>query len=116
MHPTKYATGDTPIPVAVPPADGIAIDDETLGELDLTEILSTSLAPATARTAGEGWGGDHYVVWTTPTSSCLRVDIVGDTPADSTEIATVVRAWSTRQQAATVTEPAPGTTRLTSCN
>jgi hypothetical protein len=117
MHPAKYTAGDKPIPVGVPPADGVAVDDDTLGELDLTEVLSTSLAPATARTAGEGWGGDHYVVWSTPTgSSCLRVDIVGDTLTDSTEIAASVRQWAAHQAQATVTEPAPGTTRLTACH
>lgn len=121
IHPEKYATGELPIEVASPPADGPTITDETLGELDLTAVLSTSLAPAIARTAGEGWGGDRYVVWRSPSgASCIRLDVVGDTPSDSRAIADAFSHWAAaqpRQQVpvADVVTPTAGTTRLTSC-
>lgn len=99
----------------------VQIIEETLGELDLTAVLSTSLAPAVARAAGEGWGGDRYVVWRSASgASCIRLDVIGDTPEDSREIADGLRSWSAAQplsaQPGTSVETlTPGFTRLTSC-
>jgi len=121
LHPEKYVERELPIEVAAPPSDGPPLTEETLGELDLTAMLSTSLAPAVARTAGEGWGGDRYVVWRGSSgSSCIRLDVIGDTPEDSREIADGLRSWSSAQpmsaQPGTSVEAlAPGFTRLTSC-
>ena len=121
IHPEKYAAGEMPIEVPSPPSDGPVITDETLGELDLTAVLSTSLAPAIARTAGEGWGGDRYVVWRSASgASCIRLDVVGDTPTDSAAITDAFRRWAAAQPrqlvpGADVMTPTTGTTRLTSC-
>ena len=121
LHPEKYAARELPINVAAPKSDGPMVIEETLGELDLTAVLSTSLAPAIARGAGEGWGGDRYVVWSNSSgASCIRLDVVGDTPADSASIADALRLWVAAQhleldQGASVETLAPGTSRLTSC-
>ena len=121
LHPEKFAAGERPIIVPPPPSDGPSIIEETLGELDLTAVLSTSLAPAVARAAGEGWGGDRYVVWRSASgASCIRLDVIGDTPEDSREIADGLRSWSAAQplsaQPGTSVETlTPGFTRLTSC-
>ncbi len=116
IHPAKYLAGEEPIALSIPPADRPAVANDTLGELGLTEMLSTSLAPALARMAGEGWGGDHYVTWIGLTgTSCLRLDIVGDTPGDSAEIRISVTDWATHQPKAQTAEPTPGVTRVTTC-
>ena len=100
----------------VPPADGPPLADDVLGELGLIEVLSTALAPAEARRAGAGWGGDRYVLWTTPAgASCLRLDIVGDTPDDSQEIRRSLTEWARAQPHAEVIQPAPEVTRVTTC-
>ncbi len=116
MHPERYRSGDLPVAVPRPPADAAAVDDNVMGELSLTQVLSASIAPAVARQAGEGWGGDRYVVWRSANGrSCLRADFVSDSPTDSTELESALRSWSRLQPAATVTEPTPGTVRVTSC-
>ena len=121
LHPAKYAARELPVKVLAPPSDGLSLIEETLGELDFTAVLSTSLAPAVARSIGEGWGGDRYVVWRSATgASCIRLDVLGDTPADSREIADGLRRWSaalslSAQPGVSVETLAPGTTRLTTC-
>jgi hypothetical protein len=121
LHPEKYTARELPLEVAAPRSDGPPVIEETLGELDLTGMLSTSLAPAMARNAGEGWGGDRYVVWTTTSgASCIRLDVVDDTPADSASIGDALRLWVAAQhleqhQGASVETLAPDTSRLTSC-
>jgi len=121
LHPEKYVERELPIEVAAPPSDGPPLTEETLGELDLTAMLSTSLAPAVARAPGEGWGGDRYVVWRRADgASCIRLDVIGDTPENSREITDGLRSWSSAQpmseQPGTSVEVlTPGFTRLTSC-
>ena len=122
IHPERYVAGEAVLAMIAPPADGPSIDEGILGELDLTQVLSTSLAPAVARAAGEGWGGDRYVVWRSASgASCLRLDVVGDSPQDSEEIADSLRQWTEAQTGpsrpeASVVALASGVTRFTTCN
>jgi len=116
MHPNRYRSGDQPVVVSPPPADAAVVDDGQLGELGLNQVMSTAIAPAIARQAGEGWGGDHFVVWRTAAGvSCLRVDVVTDTPLDSEELRSALTEWGLLQPSASVTEPTSGMVRLTTC-
>jgi hypothetical protein len=116
MHPDRFRSGDTPAEVPMPTPDADQIDEGVMGELGLIQMLSTSLAPAIARRAAEGWGGDRYVVWkSTDGLSCLRDDMVTDSDADAAELEAAWRDWAAKQPSATVVVPSVGTIRLTTC-
>jgi hypothetical protein len=116
MHPDRFRSGDTPAEVPIPTPDADQIDEGVMGELGLIQMLSTSLAPAIARRAAEGWGGDRYVVWkSTDGLSCLRDDMVTDSDADAAELEAAWRDWAAKQPSATVVVPSVGTIRLTTC-
>ena len=60
----RYLTGDRPITVAEPPADGEAFDQGTFGDSCCSSCSPTAVSlrrpPATLLI---GWGGDQYVAW-----------------------------------------------------
>ena len=116
LDPSRYLTGDEPITVAEPPADGEAFDQGTFGELLLFERPADGgVDTETARDAAIGWGGDQYVAWRDGQGACLRVTFVGDTDADTTEIADALGEWADTQDGAEVATDADGRPTLTSC-
>jgi hypothetical protein len=76
----------TVVPVDVPPAVGLLIDDGTIGEL----LLESWLGP----TAAAGWGGDRYVTWDAGTQTCFTVDLAADTATDLEEMDQAARRWA----------------------
>lgn len=104
LDPDRYLDGDKPVPVPVPAADGTAFDDGEIGQLFLALMLRSGLADDTARTAADGWGGDHYVAWKEGARTCVRMDFVMDTAADTAELTAALAGWTaTRKGAATAT-------------
>ena len=86
LDPDKYLGDDQPKPVPTPAAGGVAIDDGQIGELFLILLLRTELSAGDAREAAGGWGGDAYVAWKEGGRTCVRMDFVMDTPADTNEL------------------------------
>ena len=84
------------------------------GRLLLVELLSAAVSPATAREAGEGWGGDRYVVVDDGARRCLVLEVRTDTGLDEVELAAATGRWAARQPDATVTRD-DGTVRVVSC-
>jgi hypothetical protein len=117
LHPARALGAAEPAEVAVPSADGDVIESGRLGEAGLLEVLDLGVSPGVARRAAEGWGGDAYVVFTTPTGACLRIDVVPDSVADREELASAVAAWANGSARATVGEVpgAAGAVRLGFC-
>ncbi|MBM2810817.1 MAG: hypothetical protein HW416_1576 [Chloroflexi bacterium] len=66
LHPEKYRAGQSPITVDLPDLGGALgsewreLDDDTVGELDLTILIEQYVDRRTADQAGTGWAGDHY--------------------------------------------------------
>jgi hypothetical protein len=74
--------------------------------------LNSLLAPPMVT----GWGGDRYVVWSDPQGdSCIRVDWVGDTPADAAALRSTLTARAGSDPAMRVEAPGADTVRLTRC-
>jgi len=114
LHPSRYRAGDVPIDVATPDHVGVVVAEGTIGELLLVELLSAAVSPATAREAGEGWGGDRYVVVDDGARRCLVLEVRTDTGLDEVELAAATGRWAARQPDATVTRD-DGTVRVVSC-
>jgi len=104
LEPDHYLSGDEPKPVAAPKAEGEVFDDGEIGELFLELMLRSEIDDAHAKAAAAGWGGDHYVAWKDGTRTCVRMDFVMDTPADTAELGTALSHWAAaRKGAATAT-------------
>lgn len=86
LDPERYLRNDDPKPVAKPAAGGREIDDGQIGELFLALLLRTELGAGEAQRAAQGWGGDAYVAWEEGGRTCIRMDFVMDTPADTNEL------------------------------
>lgn len=107
LHPERYLSGEGPVGVAAPAADGTVIDEGSLGELFLVLTLDETAKRETARRAAAGWGGDRYVVWARGRQSCLRWTIAMDTPADAAELRDTLRPWLADHRRATVSPTDP---------
>lgn len=116
LDPSRYLTGDEPVRVPEPPAEGESFDQGTFGELLLFELLADGgVDTGTARDAAIGWGGDQYVAWREGGRTCLRVSFVGDTDTDTGEIAEALAEWAEAHPDAEVTTGDDGRPTLTSC-
>jgi len=105
LDPTLYLSGEAPLDVAEPPADGESFDQGTFGQFLLLLLLDDGGVDLdVAREAAIGWGGDQYVAWRDGDQTCLRVAFEGDTPADTTEIEDALTEWSAAQDLADVAE------------
>lgn len=110
IDPRRYLAGERPRTVARPAADGEVFDSGEIGQLFLHLLLSSGLEAEVAREAAEGWGGDHFVAWREEDRTCLRVEFVMDTPADTAQLRRALSQWAAgRRGAATAT----GTSLLT---
>jgi hypothetical protein len=74
IHPDKYFRPrgqpiEDPVRISLPPVpDGVLpggklIDDDTLGEMEISVLLSPVVGGARARSAAAGWGGDRYAAY-----------------------------------------------------
>jgi hypothetical protein len=70
-----------------------AYDPEEFGVLTLYLMLATRLDPRTALEAVTGWGGDRYVGFDRGGAACVRVNVTGDTDADTDELESAFTAW-----------------------
>jgi len=91
MHPNKYLSGETAIPVELPDFTSMLGDnwtqawDVTLGEFYLRAQIDAELAIAEASSAAAGWGGDRFQVYTNGDQLASVLQIVWDTPEDAAE-------------------------------
>ena len=76
-------------------------------------LLNGTADDKTVIAAGAGWGGDRFVAWDQGSRSCVRDNIVMDTPQDASELVDALRTWAGKHPGATVTGTDPIV--LTSC-
>ena len=121
LHPAKYAAGEAPLQVLDPllaaalPAPWRSSSDNTLGEWMTYLILAYSDdEPARrpeddARRAAEGWGGDHYQVYTNDESgqSVLAAHWSWDSPSEAGQFSSVMKDYlEQRYRGAALARPA----------
>lgn len=116
LHPDRFLSGDVPLPLAPPPADGEVAHVGVLGEVVLREMLFDSIASSNEVTrAITGWGADRYVTWVDETGrACLRGAFTGDTAGDTVEFAQAVADWA-EDRDAIVDAPEGGPVTFTTC-
>lgn len=102
MHPERFLAGEEARPVDPPEPGGRSVDSGTMGELGLLLVLDQVVDRATADRAAEGWGGDEYVAWRASRRTCVRWNIVMDTPTDTSELLAALSSWAGRHDRATV--------------
>lgn len=113
IHPERFLAGEAVKSVASPAADGEIIDEGTLGELGLVLLFDSVTSRTVALKAAAGWGGDHYVAWTSRGKTCVRFTVVMDTAQDTTELVSALRSWTANNPSATVRGSGPLT--VTNC-
>ena len=70
---------------------------DEFGAWSLYLVLASRLDPELSLHAAEGWGGDRYVGFTkrgTDGQECLRISVVGDTRADTGQLADTFSQWA----------------------
>ena len=70
---------------------------DEFGAWSLYLVLASRLDPELSLHAAEGWGGDRYVGFTkrgTDGQECLRISVVGDTRADTGQLADAFSQWA----------------------
>ena len=97
FHPLSYFDGDAPVEVDQPDvpsgADRFGEASE-LGAITLFVMLSDRIDIVTALDATDGWGGDMSVSFHDGDRTCVRTDLVGDSPADTEEILVALQMWA----------------------
>lgn len=106
---------EAPVAVPLPPADGEIISSGNGGQVLIESLLVGVLPPAAIAAAGEGWGGDAYVAWRDGDLSCIRWDLVADTPDDLDDLGEAMKEWAAGDAGASVSVPSPGVVRVESC-
>lgn len=90
---------DEPITLAIPTADGQALDQGVFGaDAMLLWLVGHSLEPdqndvISGLIAIDGWGGGAWVLWGDERQSCLRAHATGDTQRDLDEMASAFEDW-----------------------
>lgn len=102
LFPPRYFEREPRVEVPAPPADGEIVDDGVVGALFLFGLLTTgesTVGQSEAFGAVEGWGGDWAVTWRDGDTSCVRIDLVGDTDQDTDEIEQTLTDWAEQMPA-----------------
>lgn len=111
LEPSAYLEGETTRTVPTPPADGDPTDEGVFGAAGMLVLFPDS----TGLELAERWGGDRYVQWLDEDGrSCVRVDLLGEEPADSDRYAEALSDWVTGHGDGDV-ERIGETVRLTAC-
>jgi hypothetical protein len=105
FDPRSFFLEDAPVdvePREVPDdAERVGPSDE-LGATALFLVLAEHIDPLVALSAADGWGGDAYTAYRLDGDACVRLDVVGDTPEETAELAAALRQWETRVAGASV--------------
>jgi hypothetical protein len=115
LEPASYVGGPQPaVAVPDPPADAEVQDRGVFGTAGVFITLADGIDLDGARQAAAGWGGDRYVTWADGDRGCVRLAVVGDTPADTQELRAAWTEWAEGQDDARV-EDVDGRVVVTSC-
>lgn len=94
IHPDKYIAGEQPLTLEIPDVTGIAgsgwqlVEDGTIGEFGIGELLSRYVSNQQAREAAVGWGGDRACYYEDAAGrSLLIMQLAWDSQTDADEFA-----------------------------
>ena len=130
LHIDKYYEGEEPVELTLPdPAATLGasweqIDDNTLGEFQISlllanlnpgeginDVLGTIELPVTATGAATGWDGDRYQFWVNGEQEAFVWQSVWESDSDAEEFATALQAYDEERFGSTFT--AAGSSDLT---
>lgn len=98
LHPETYAAGQTWSPPALPDlaaaAGCSAVDNGTLGEFDMRQMLMGEIVSADARNAAAGWNGDAFAAVRCGSALGLADRWVAENPAEATQLADALLRWA----------------------
>ncbi len=104
LDPFAYLDDDKPRAVPTPPIEGLEVEDEgDFGAASLLIVLAERIDLRQALRAALGWGGDAYAAFHRDGRTCARVDVAGDTPADTEELEGALRVWAAASPEGTAT-------------
>jgi len=94
IHPDKYIAGEQPLPVEIPDLTGVAgsdwqlVEDGTIGEFSIGELLSRYISGKQAQEAAAGWGGGRARYYEDAAGrSLLIMQLAWDSQLDADEFA-----------------------------
>ena len=94
LDPFRYLDGDLARPVDAPDVAGLeVVDGGDFGAVAVLVVLAERVELRQALTAATGWGGDAYTVFRRDGRTCARINVTGDTPADTAELDAAFGAW-----------------------
>jgi hypothetical protein len=108
VEPEAYLAGEGAVPVEAPAVTGEVVEEGTLGQLLITQVLESELDGDEVAEAAAGWGGDKAVAWRDGDRHCLTAVVVGDTPDDTATLASAFTDWAEAHGGAQVTPGAAG--------
>ncbi len=100
MHPDKYAAGEEPIPVSLPPltdtlgAGWSLADAERLGEFQMILYLSQQIEAEQAEQAASGWGGDAFAVYVNGDDEVLVLLTAWDSAEDRAQFVEAYQGYA----------------------
>jgi hypothetical protein len=100
LHPEKYLEREAPLILSVPPLTdtlGIAwqrIEDNVLGEFQMSIYLGVWLDAQRAAAASTGWGGDRYVVYVKGDDELLVLATAWDSATEQEEFVLAYDEWA----------------------
>lgn len=68
-------------------------DDGEFGAVGWLLLLAERIPVEEALTAADGWGGDAYVAYERGDKTCVRIQYLGDTAQDVTQMQGALRSW-----------------------
>ena len=119
IDPFSYLDGDEPHRVQPldPPGDRAAVDRGDFGALLWYLLLAERLPPDRALAVADGWGGDEYVLVEQDDRTCIRIQYLGDTDADTKAMEDALRDWDRAVPGSPATIERDGdVVRLDSCD
>lgn len=105
LEPARYLAGEGARSVAAPVADGVVVQEGSIGQILLGLMLSTVVDGQTAAAATKGWGGDRYVTWADGGRTCVRAAFSMDTPGDDDELGSALSEWVAQTPGAQLNGP-----------
>ncbi|HSJ54555.1 MAG TPA: hypothetical protein VLC52_12515 [Anaerolineae bacterium] len=100
LHPEKYLEGEEPQILSLPPltdtlgAGWTRIEDNVLGEFQMSIYLDEELDSESAAAASAGWGGDRYAVYVQGDDDLLALATAWDSEAEQAEFALAYEEWA----------------------
>ncbi len=116
LDPSSYINGvQADSQLNPPPADGAVFEDGVFGEAAWIALLSDTVATSTAIDLANGWGGDWFVAWRDGSTTCVRIDLEADSPAELAEYESALQTWTNAGNGRDLSAPTTDVLRLTAC-